>query len=225
MRQLVNSFLPGAGVFMRRPALAGFFVNLTMDSSGVFKYHRDMLSRYGRGSSLALGWRDRHSQLVRFDVLAKIGDLDGKSVLDVGCGHGDLLTFLLERYLDLGSYCGVDFIPEMIEEAKGRFEGPAVSFWPVSFMSATLPVYDYVLASGSLNYAGNDPDYIYKAINRLFKLARVGLGFNLLRSVAYEGVLTAYDPEDILTYCRTLCDKVVLITNYDPEDFTIYLYK
>jgi SAM-dependent methyltransferase len=196
-----------------------------MDSLWIFKYHRDMLKQYGRGNSLALGWRDRHSQLIRFDALATIADLNGKTTLDAGCGYGDLFAFLLDRYPDITGYYGVDFIPEMITAARSRFASPITSFWPVSFMSPDLPVHDYVLASGSLNYASADPAYIYKAISRLFDLARLGLGFNLLRAVPYEGLLVAYNPQDIVVYCRTLSHNVVLINDYADEDFTVFVYR
>lgn len=55
-----------------------------------------MIRCYGAKSSLALGWRDHNSQLIRFEVLADIADLNGRSVLDVGCGYADLLPFLSE---------------------------------------------------------------------------------------------------------------------------------
>jgi len=196
-----------------------------MDSSRIFKYHREMLARFGPDSNLALGWRDKRSQLVRFDALMDIGDLNGHSILEAGCGTGDLFNFLMIRYPDITGYVGVDFIPEMIEEARDRILSPKASFWPVSFMSTILPEADYVLASGSLNYASYEPGYIYRAISHLFQLSRRGLGFNLLKLVTKEGMLAAYDPEDIVAFCQTLSDYVVLKDDYDLEDFTVFVYR
>lgn len=196
-----------------------------MDSSPIFKYHREMLARFGPDSNLALGWRDKRSQLVRFDALMEINDLNGHSILEAGCGTGDLFNFLMERYPDITSYTGIDFIPEMIDEARDRIISPKAHFWPVSFMSTILPQADYVFASGSLNYASSEPGYIYRAISHLFQLARRGLGFNLLRHITKEGMLAAYDPEDIIAFCRTLSDCVVLKDDYDKEDFTVFVYR
>lgn len=184
-----------------------------------------MLARFGGNHNLSLGWRDRRSQLIRFDALMEIGDMNGYSTLEAGCGTGDLFNFLMDRYPDISSYTGVDFIPEMIEEARERITSPKASFWPVSFMSTILPEADYVFASGSLNYASSEPGYIYKAINHLFQLSRRGLGFNLLRFITHEGMLAAYDPADIIDYCRTLSEIVVLKDDYDPEDFTVFVYR
>lgn len=196
-----------------------------MDSSRVFKYHREMLTRFGPDSNISLGWRDKRSQLVRFDALMEIGDLNGHSVLEAGCGTGDLFNFLMTRYPDLMSYVGVDFIPEMIDEARKRIISPKANFWAVSFMSTVLPQADYVFASGSLNYATSEPDYIYRAISHLFQLSRYGLGFNLLRFISSGDMLSAYDPDDIIAFCQTLSDRVVLKDDYDREDFTVFVYK
>lgn len=184
-----------------------------------------MLARFGADDNLALGWRDRRSQLIRFDALMEIGDLNGRSVLEAGCGTGDMFSFLMSRYPEMSSYTGVDFIPEMIDEARERVISPKASFWPVSFMSTVLPEADYVLASGSLNYASTEPGYIYKAIGRLFQLSRCGLGFNLLKFITREGMLAAYHPDDIVAFCQTLSNHVVLKTDYDPEDFTVFVYR
>lgn len=135
-----------------------------------------MLARFGADHNLSLGWRDRRSQLLRFDILMEIGDMNGCSVLEAGCGTGDMFDFLMDRYPEMKSYTGVDFIPEMIAAARERIVSPKAVFWPVSFMSAVMPEADYVLASGSLNYSNNDPGYIYKVIGHLFGLSRRGWG-------------------------------------------------
>lgn len=196
-----------------------------MDSSAIFNYHREMLARFGGDDYLALGWRDRRSQLVRFDALMDIGDLNQCSVLDAGCGTGDMFHFLAARYPDIKSYTGVDFISEMIDEARERIISPKAAFWPLSFMSTVLPEADYVLASGSLNYASTEPDYIYKAISHLFQLSRYGLGFNLLKFIGHEGLLATYNPADIVNFCHTLSNHVVLKDDYEPEDFTVFVYR
>ena len=53
-----------------------------------------MISDHGADSSFALGWLNKHDQQVRFETLAKIADLNGKTVMDAGCGYADLYPFL-----------------------------------------------------------------------------------------------------------------------------------
>lgn len=196
------------------------------DSSRIFKYHREMMDQHGPTSSYALGWRDEESQQVRFKALAGIADLNSRSVLDAGCGYGDLLPFLLQLYPGLASYCGIEQIPELIDIAAQRHSGSRIAhFISGNFMTRQLPAADYVFASGSLNYKSDDPRFIYIAIARLFAACKMGLGFNLLRDVPDGDLLAAYDSEEIVAYCNSLSENVVLVDDYAEEDLTVWMYR
>jgi trans-aconitate methyltransferase len=185
-----------------------------------------MIDAHGADSPYALGWRDRHDQLVRFEALSQMADLNRRSVLDVGCGYADLYPYLKERFPDITNYCGVEQIPELVEEAIKRYQHlHDCSFIPRNFLHGYLPVQDYVFASGSLNYGSTKPGFIFDAISRLYDTCTSGLAFNLLKHMPADGTLVAYDPEDVFEYCRHLGSKVVLRENYAPEDFTIFIYK
>lgn len=196
------------------------------DSDSIFTYHRDMIARHGADSSFALGWRDSESQFIRFQALSEIADMNGQTVLDAGCGYGDLFGFLSAKYPQLRGYCGVEQIPELFDEAVTRHEHqPHVSFVSGNFISRKLPVMDYVMASGSLNYYHSDPDFIFYAIKKLFESCTKGMAFNLLRQIASTGLLVAYDPDIIQEYCKTLSDDVRIRDDYAEEDYTILMYK
>jgi len=42
----------------------------------------------------SLNWESQISQYARFEVLLSIGEFEGKKLLDVGCGLGDLLKYI-----------------------------------------------------------------------------------------------------------------------------------
>ena len=196
------------------------------DSAAIFKYHRDMIDMYGTKSSYTLGWRDWESQYVRFKALSGIADLNGRSILDAGCGFADLLPFLQNIYPQIRSYCGIEQIPELLDVAVARYAAlPGNSFISGNFITRQLPAADYVFASGSLNYSSVDPNFIFKAIEKLYESCKLGLGFNLLKKIEGSGLVIAYKPRIIFAYCRTLCDKVVIIDDYDEDDFTIFMYR
>jgi SAM-dependent methyltransferase len=200
-------------------------MNSLNDAVSIFRYHRDMIKTYGSKSSYALGWRDTESQQIRFKALAGIGDLNGHSVLDAGCGYADLLPYLTHLYPAIGSYCGIEQIPELLNEAIHRYgDLPDTAFISGNFLSQNIPAMDYVLLSGSLNYSNTDPDFIFKAISHLYGSCSQGLGFNLLCRVPENGLLVAYKPEKIFAYCQTLSKKVLLKNDYAKEDFTVFLY-
>ncbi len=185
-----------------------------------------MIAGHGADSSFALGWRNEHDQQVRFEILACIADLNGKTVMDAGCGYADLYPFLKKRYPKMAHYYGIEQITELADEAILRYGHlPDTSFIANNFLYADLPVCDYVLASGSLNYGSSVGGFIYTAIEKLYSRCSTGLGFNLLRHMPVDGTLVAYDPDDILTFCKTLSPTVVLKTDYDEVDFTVFIYR
>lgn len=168
---------------------------------------------------------DQRSQAVRFEALSQIADLTNHAVLDAGCGYGDLYAYLGSLYPNI-NYSGIEQIPELLEEAERRYGShPETTFLPGNFMTVKLAPTDYVLASGSLNYHSEDPQFIYKAIAKLYSSCTLGLGFNLLRHIPHEGVIVAYDAQLILNYCQTLSPRVVFLDDYDTDDFTLFLYR
>ena len=75
---------------------------------------------HGAGTPEALGWRHAGSQRLRFAAIAGAADFNGCSVLDVGCGTGDLKAFPDQRFSAL-RYLGVDQMPEFIDSARARY--------------------------------------------------------------------------------------------------------
>jgi len=196
------------------------------DSSRIFHYHRTMIAGHGADSSFALGWRNEHDQQVRFEALAAIADLNGKTVMDAGCGYADLYSFLKERYPKMAHYYGVEQITELADKAILRYgHSPDTTFITRNFLHADIPVCDFVLASGSLNYGSSINGFIYKAIEKLYSHCRTGPGFNLLRYMPVDGTLVAYDPNNILAFCKTLSPNVIFKSDYDEADFTIFIYR
>lgn len=196
-----------------------------IDSVTIHRYHKDRIEQYGQGSSAALGWKTPEGQSLRFEVLSQIGDLNHASVLDAGCGHGDLCGFLHERFTDV-RYFGVDLEAPFLDIAIQKYGHMAdTAFFLGDFTQASLPVTDYVLVCGSLNYRSVNPDFVCLAITKLFQSCRFGLGFNLLSKAEHtDGPLVAYDPKQIMSLCLGLSSNVVLRDGYHGNDFTVLMY-
>ncbi len=79
--------------------------------------------------SLAVHPRD---QVER--VLASLGDLSGKRVIDVGSGTGVLLPFLTPRVGPHGAVLAMDLSPRMIETARAKHGAPGLSFKVADFL-------------------------------------------------------------------------------------------
>ncbi|NVL90353.1 MAG: hypothetical protein HWN69_05065, partial [Desulfobacterales bacterium] len=67
-----------------------------MDYSSTIAHYDKLLGIRAKDHEM-VGWGSEESQKCRFGVLCQLDDLSGKSVLDVGCGLGDLYGYLRNR--------------------------------------------------------------------------------------------------------------------------------
>ena len=201
------------------------FTMSLLDTAGIFRFHKEQIQTYGEGTAEALGWENKEGQLQRFEVLSSIGDLNHRSVLDAGCGYGDLRGYLQDKYPDV-RYFGIEQIPALLDIAAERYASlPETLFFQGDFASAELPVTDYILLSGSLNYINSDPLFILKIIEKLFNNCRIAFGFNLLSYAdPAQGLIVSYKPEFIREYCSRLSKNIRFFDHYKPNDYTLFMY-
>jgi len=189
--------------------------------------HCDALLRHGYHPH-ALYWSSRKIQWLRFEQLLGIGIKPGTTLLDFGCGFGDLLDFLTEREIDHGNYLGLDLSPELIDTARKRhpeaefFEGELFDLDPKP------KSFDVALLSGALNEAlEDDGRYAKRVIARLFESARHGVAINLLDAThpqtGSRPDLQSFDPEQMAAWGRLLTPNTTLIRGYLENDFTLLL--
>lgn len=196
-----------------------------LDTAGIFRFHKEQIKTYGKGTAEALGWENEEGQLQRFEILSRIGDLNHCSVLDAGCGYGDLSKYLRKKF-PMVRYFGVEQMPELLDIAAERYANqPETLFFQGDFSCSELPVTDYIFVSGSLNYSNTDPLFVPRMIERLFNNCRIALGFNLLNYAdPAQGLIVSYKPAFITEYCRQLTKKVSFFDDYKPNDYTIFMY-
>ncbi len=198
----------------------GFF-----DLSNLKEDYDWSLQQFGPGPK-ALLWWDYRSMAIRFRELVKDVPVDGKSIMDAGCGLGDLLPFLYAKSVNF-RYIGYDRKPEFIDEAKKHFEGH--DFKIGDPFNKRLGLYDVVISSGAMN--GNVKDWLKKRqrmISNLFDQTGEVLAFNMaggLKPIPSDPLIAYADANKIYQYCRTLAADVKLNTSYLDKDFTIVMFK
>jgi len=193
-----------------------------LEKATVQSFHRQ---RLGDDALHALAYRSEDSQMRRFEALSRWGDFARLTVLDLGCGYGDLLPFLRSRFANI-TYLGVDFLREFVEAARGRHgEGPGAQFLQADFLTTGLPQVDVVVACGSLNYRTTNDLHPWQAIARMWAAARCGVAFNVLDARVFTAgdLLAGQDPDEVLAFCRKMDPTAELVTGYLPDDFTILM--
>ncbi|MSR89270.1 MAG: class I SAM-dependent methyltransferase [Candidatus Margulisbacteria bacterium] len=181
-------------------------------------------------SDKALGWASKSSQRLRFSMMSLMSEWDQTySVLDVGCGHGDLFGFCEEEKLPV-VYTGIDFTAGMIRVAKAKY--PKGTFVEADILDANfIDIYDYVFASGIANLKVPDQmGWIESLLAKSFSLAKKGISFTMLSSFAPpewrdDAYFYYYDPLRVLAYCFTLSPYVELKHHYLQHDFTVTVYR
>jgi SAM-dependent methyltransferase len=183
---------------------------------------------YG-ASPKSLHWANYPSQAVRFKNLVKDLDLENKSILDAGCGMGDILPFIYAR-ADHFDYLGVDINKDFIEIAKTRYAGHKFKVAdPFKGLNLGIHHYDVVLCSGVMNEnIDNWQEVRRKMIKSLFKLARQTLAFNMAGSFSHippDSKIAYASAQEIMDFCLSLTPSVALSSDYSAYDFTVVMRK
>lgn len=200
--------------------------DLSIDNEHIVTFYSRLVEKH-KFAPQALDWGSQKSQEQRFSVLIQIDQLDGMTILDLGCGLADLLSYLQRNHINV-NYTGYDITPAMIESACQRFPHAQLEVRDLMAQSDCQPQFDYVLASGIFYLRQVEPmTYLELMVRRMFALCRKGVAFNTLSALAPQhnpGEFYA-DPAQVLTMCLKITPYVVIRHDYLPHDFTVYLYR
>ncbi|HNX27083.1 MAG TPA: class I SAM-dependent methyltransferase [Phycisphaerae bacterium] len=181
-----------------------------------------------------LDWAAGETQLLRFSILADNVPLNGLTLLDVGCGLGDLAQYLAVRKIALCRYAGVDVLPEML--LRARQDKPELELFAadifamsahaaLSFLKADKP-FDVVYCSGAFNLnLGNNESFMQNAVEKMAALASKWLVFNCLhaRHKIKDDRYYAYQPTAAMAAVRAACGdaEIHILDKYLENDFTV----
>lgn len=192
-------------------------------------HYEPLLAAHGAGA-LGVGWNSREAQERRFEQLARVlhGARAPWSILDYGCGTGDLLRWLRARG-DSCSYTGFDLSARMIDEASTAHRNADRATF-TSDEHGLSPA-DFVFASGifNLRFGCTDEhwhDYIVRTVEQLSRLSIRGFAFNLLSShsdsARKHDDLHYADPAWWLEHClHRYSTRSAVLHDYDLWDFTV----
>jgi SAM-dependent methyltransferase len=182
--------------------------------------------KYGGGFS-ALLWASPKTQRARFVAIQRAFDMDGRSVLDAGCGRADLMGFLLDRSVRPADYVGLEAVEALAEAAEARsyansriIRGDFIRDPARLFVGA-----DVIVFSGSLNTM--DDGAFYRTIARAYEAAAQAVVFNFLCSAALAGkeYLVWHQVERVQSFLREFNGEVQMLSDYLQGDCTAAIIK
>jgi SAM-dependent methyltransferase len=198
------------------------------DDRGIYRArYIERLAEFGHDPR-SLGW-SKGKQEERFTALTSRIDLTrARSVLDVGCGFGDLFPFLREHGFQ-GSYLGVDFIDELLEVGRKAYPDAQLRNADIDDFDSSER-FDLVVASGIFNgVLEHEAQWarIERTLARMYELADFACAADFMsRYVDYTRDDTFYaDPERVFTVAKTLSRRIALDHSYLPFEFAVWLFR
>ncbi|NFN86292.1 class I SAM-dependent methyltransferase [Clostridium sporogenes] len=172
----------------------------------------------------------KEKQQIRFEALISQFDLENKSILEFGCGFGDINKILKDNYKSY-QYLGVDLIEDFIKTGKKNYGTSNVKFLCGDFLNKNFDKkFDYVIESGIFNMKLKNMDnyyFIEESIEKAFELCNEAIAFNFLTErVNFKDKDFYYiNPEKVLEIAYRYSKKIVLKNDYLPFDYTVIIYK
>ncbi|WP_456485345.1 class I SAM-dependent methyltransferase [Hydrogenimonas sp.] len=178
-------------------------------------FYTNAIKKYG-ATAKGVAWSDEFRQKRRFGALLRAsGDIASCSVVDAGCGFGDLWLYMKEKNSLPKRYIGLDALDAMVKEAAIR-TGQTVLKRDI--LKSPLPEADWYLASGSFNLLTRFETVL--AIRRCCDAANIGVVFNLLKGKDRSDTYNYWMPKEIEKVCANF-GKVTICEGYLDGDFTV----
>lgn len=172
-------------------------------------------------------WDDAQKQIARFDEIYNFIGSGSESIIDIGCGNGELLSYI-HKLGHTGSYSGIDVNENLITEAKERFK--QYDFHLLNILEDGVNFQaDNTVISGlfNLNF-GQDLEFIQKMLKKAYELSDKKLIFNAISThVNYtDGSMFYIDPSKILDFCIEELSPIVTIRHgYLSHNYTVCVEK
>ena len=185
----------------------------------VHSFYRDCLEKHGETAE-GLHFQCADTQIARFRVLREYlpEDLTRLSLVDVGCGFGDLYHYLEQQGGAPGRYIGLDLHEHMVEVARRR---TGCDILQGDVLHDPLPTADWYVSSGALNTLTKDETRLF--IERCWAAASRGFVFNLLRGQDWSEIFNYRQPHEVESWAAELGAQVTIADGYLHEDFTVAL--
>lgn len=196
------------------------------------KRFKDCFQQYGVDAK-SLGWT-RGKELLRFFALThQLNFSAHRSILDIGCGFGDLNHFLALMGIEDYAYLGVDIVDDFILQAKQKYENERIRFLVGDVLRDELyqDRFDYVFANGLFNHRSLETvggyDYIARMMQKALDSCNIAFAFSFISDkVDFRSDALFYTkPEKVLEMAYSLSRNVVLSNAFLPFEYFVTVFR
>lgn len=203
-------------------------------SESLREHYKKTFQKYG-ATAKGVDWGENEANLhLRYDKMLAViekGFVEKPSVLDVGCGYGGLLDYMIKKGINL-QYTGIDVEENMVIWAQNAHP-EATLIWGDILEIRIDKQFDYVVCNGILTQKLDVQglvmdDYAGKLIRTMFALCSKGLAFNVMTTKVnfFSNNLYYRNPAELLSWCLTeITPHIKLDHAYHLYEYTVYLYR
>jgi SAM-dependent methyltransferase len=192
--------------------------------------YRNRWQEYGYDPR-TLGW-NKDCQWVRFSAaLEGLRQDDYSSVLDIGCGFGDLLGYLRSQGWN-GRYTGLDLVDELIVEARKQHAGDrsaeflcgdtsALNDSHKSDMAVALGVFNHRLHQDNLQFARETIEKMWHSTTRVIVCDFLSVASDAEHR---RGDLYYADPAKLYQFAAGYSRRIMIHHAYMPFEFQLKIW-
>lgn len=184
-------------------------------------YYKDKFRIYGP-TLKGVGWTEKKKSKNRYKVLLKLLKFknDDKifSLLDVGCGYGELVNYIPKNLKY--KYTGIDVVKEMVSYAKNNNKNQNCKFYVKNILNISKK-YDFIICNGVFTLKNKFSQkemkqFVVKCIKIFHKFSKIGFSFNLMSEVVdYKSKILFYPSKNIVI--KTLKNKNISVIKIDNK--------
>jgi len=186
------------------------------------KFYTSAIDMYGI-SAKGVNWHSKEYQEIRFDILLDMlpKDINDLSIVDAGCGFGDLYLYMQKRKRAPQNYIGIDSLSDMYEIASSRTGCEIII---ADICKDKLPNADFYVCSGAMNVLNSFETHLF--IRNCFMASRRGFIFNVLHGDKESETYNYLTISEIQKIGSDLDVNVVTLKdNYLQNDITVAFLK
>ncbi|OIP56973.1 MAG: hypothetical protein AUK54_01000 [Helicobacteraceae bacterium CG2_30_36_10] len=140
------------------------------------QFYISAIQKHGT-TAKGVNWHSKKNQEIRFDVLLEMlpKELTSLTIVDAGCGFGDLYTYMKKKKKTPKKYIGIDSLVDMYSIASKKTGCKIII---ADICKEELPLGDYYVCSGAMNVLKSFETYQF--IRNCYLACGSGFVFNIL---------------------------------------------
>jgi len=186
------------------------------------KFYTSAIELYGT-SAKGVNWHSKRTQELRFDIILELlpKNIKDFTVVDAGCGFGDLYLYMLKKKKEPKEYIGIDTLIDMYSIASEQ-TGKEIIIADIT--KDRLPSADYYVCSGAMNVLNEFETHLF--IQNCFSTCREGFVFNILYGESESETYNYLSKDEINDIAKSLhVEHVEFRKDYLSNDITVGFFK